>query len=204
MTTVFVSGSRNISSLNQEVRDRLQNILDQHLPIIVGDANGADKAVQKYLHDKQYVPVTVYCSGDACRNNIGSWQVSKVQVESGKNGRDFYTRKDKEMAKLADYGFVLWDGKSPGSYENVMELLKRNKKALVYFFPEKAFVSISTLNDAQKLLGGCDPTSQEAIKRKIKLPSLVKEIEAAKQEALANNGGFRVQGVVEIEELENV
>ena len=185
MTTVFISGSRRIGRLNREVRNRLQNILDQHLSVIVGDANGADRAIQKYLHEKQYEPVTVFCSGDNCRNNVGSWQVSKVQVKSGRNGRDFYTQKDKEMAKIADYGFVLWDGKSPGSYENVMELLKRNKKALVYFSPQKAFVNISTLDDAQKLLGGCDPISQEQIKRKIKLPSLVKEIEAVGQGALS-------------------
>ena len=160
---VFISGSRKISRLNRAIEDRLQNMLDQGFSIVVGDANGADRAVQKYLHEKQYEPVTVFCSGDNCRNNVGSWQVSKVQVGSGKNGRDFYTRKDKEMAKIADYGFVLWDGKSPGSYENLMELLKRNKKALVYFSPQKAFVNISTLDDAQKLLGGCDPTSQEQI-----------------------------------------
>ena len=162
----------------------MQNVLDQHFPIIIGDANGADTAVQQYLHEKQYVAVTVFCSGNNCRNNVGNWQVSKIQVEAGKNGRDFYARKDKEMAKIAGYGLVLWDGKSPGSYANIMELLKQSKKALVYFSPEEVFVNISTLDDAQKLLGGCDPKSQEEIKRKIKLPSLVKEIETVAQGAL--------------------
>ena len=33
------------------------------------------------------------------------------------------TQKDKAMAAEADYGFVLWDGKSSGSISNVFELL---------------------------------------------------------------------------------
>jgi hypothetical protein len=35
------------------------------------------------------------------------------------------------MAIEADYGFVLWDGKSPGSLNNIIELLNKNKKAPV-------------------------------------------------------------------------
>lgn len=183
MTTVFISGSRKISRLNQQIRDRLRNILAQQYEIVIGDANGADKAVQKYLLDEKYRYVTVYCSGNTCRNNLGKWSVLRVEVDANLKGRDFYAEKDKKMAEIADYGLVLWDGRSPGSYSNIMELLKRRKKVLVYFSPERSFLSISKLEDATKLLSKCDITSQDEIKRKIKLPSLIKEIESVAQGA---------------------
>jgi hypothetical protein len=48
------------------------------------------------------------------------------------------------MAKNADYGFVLWDGKSPGSIENVITLLKGGKSALVYYSPDKEFTELGS------------------------------------------------------------
>jgi hypothetical protein len=185
MTTVFISGSRKLSRLNQDVRERLKNVLSQGFEVVVGDANGADKAVQNFLMDEKYPRVTVFCAGNTCRNNVGNWKVSQIQVAPHIKGRDFYTKKDKEMAEIADYGFVLWDGKSPGSYANIMELLKRKKKALVYFSPEKSFFTVSKLDDARLLMNMCDTASQNEIKRKINLPSLVGEIEAMAQRALS-------------------
>lgn len=183
MTTVFISGSRKISRLNQDIRDRLTNILSQHFDIVVGDANGADKAVQQYLTNESYPHVTVFCAGNTCRNNVGNWNVSNIQVDSSLKGREFYTQKDKAMAEVADYGFVLWDGKSAGSYNNILELLKRNKKALVYFSPEKSFLTVATLDDAQGLLGRCDIASQDEIKSKTTLSSLQNEMDATTQAA---------------------
>jgi hypothetical protein len=185
MTTVFISGSRKISRLNQEIKDRLKNVLEQSLAIVVGDANGADKAVQNFLMENKYASVTVFCSGSTCRNNMGNWEVSAIRVDPRIKGREFYTEKDKKMAEIADYGFVLWDGKSPGSYSNVMELVKRNKKALVYFAPEKSFFTVADLSDARALLGKCDSTSRNEIKKKIRLSSLVKEIENGTQGVLS-------------------
>ena len=39
--------------------------------ILVGDANGADKAVQQHVASRRYEHVLVYCM-DECRNNIGA------------------------------------------------------------------------------------------------------------------------------------
>jgi hypothetical protein len=153
MTTVFISGSREIRILTKLVRDRLQNIVNQQFSIVVGDANGADKAVQKYLAEINYTQVSVYYAGSLCRNNLGNWHVESIQVDAKLKGRDFYTQKDKAMAAQADYGFVLWDGKSIGSFNNINELLSRNKKVLVYFAPEQAFISMSKSEDIQKFSG---------------------------------------------------
>lgn len=184
MTTVFISGSRKIARLSEEVKGRLSNILDNNFHVVVGDADGADKAVQTYLSELKYEKVAVFCSGNTCRNNIGHWDVKRISVDS-KTGRDFYTQKDKEMAIKSDYGFIIWDGKSPGSFNNIIELLKNDKKALVYFSPEKNFHTITDLSGAKKLLNKCEDESVKTIKKKIKLHSSVREIQGMAQDSLA-------------------
>jgi len=159
MTTVFLSGSRKISRLDEDVRSRLSTIIDKGFRVIVGDANGADTAFQTYLASMDYANVTVFCSGPECRNNIGEWSVKHVSVDTKLKGRDFYTQKDKVMAGEANYGFVLWDGESPGSISNVMEMLRGNKRAVVYLSPEKQFYAVSQLDDASKLLEKCQTAS---------------------------------------------
>lgn len=151
MKTVFISGSRHLSRITEPVKMRLLNIINQDLNIVVGDANGIDKAVQNFLHQQAYTKVTVYCSGNTCRNNLGLWPVQYIEVNKGIKGREFYTIKDKKMAKIADYGLVLWDGKSQGSYNNMNELLQQNKKSLLYFAPSKSFLTISSIDDLSKL-----------------------------------------------------
>ena len=49
MNTVFVGGSRHVSRLPAPAKERLDNIVKNGFPILVGDANGADEAVQKHL-----------------------------------------------------------------------------------------------------------------------------------------------------------
>ncbi len=181
MKTIFLSGSRGISRLNEDIRSRVQNIIESGFRVIIGDANGADKALQKFLADSGYENVVVFCAGKACRNNIGAWDVHEVHVDTNLKGRDFYTEKDKEMAARADYGLILWDGKSAGSINNVFELLKRDKTAIVYFSPEKSFCDIKQLQDAQNLLDRCDEESIDSIKKKIRLTTLIKNLETASQ-----------------------
>lgn len=183
MKTIFLSGSRDISCLNDDIRSRIKNIMDNGFHVIVGDANGADKALQKFLAESEYKNVTVFCAGSSCRNNIGEWEVQKVTVDPKLTGRNFYTQKDKEMAAKADYGLVLWDGKSAGSINNVFELLKNKKYAVVYFSPEKKFHNIKRLVDAQTLLKSCDENAVDSIKKKIKLNSVIRTLETAQQEA---------------------
>jgi len=185
MTQVFVSGSRKISKLNPQIVERLKNVIEQKFSILVGDANGADKAIQKYLKSIDYANVVVYCSGNTCRNNVGEWSVNHVHVDDKLKGRDFYTQKDLEMANNADYGFVLWDGVSPGSFNNILNLLKKNKKALVYFSPTKEFFNVKTIVDAESLLTKCDKSAYETLKVKVKLPSAIKEISSLAQSSFS-------------------
>lgn len=185
MNTVFLAGSRSLSRLNDAIRDRLDNILRQQFRVVVGDANGADKALQEYLAATGYRDVLVYCSGRLCRNNVGHWKTVNVPVHSSTRGREFYVQKDKKMADAADYGFMLWDGKSSGTIANVIELLKRRKKVLVYVAPERMFYSIAEVSDALQLLTKCDTKSVAAIQKKIELNRSLRELEGSLQEPLS-------------------
>lgn len=181
MTTVFLSGSRKISRLNDIIRNRIKNMVDKDFQIFVGDANGADKAMQRFLADIGYQNVTVFCAGNTCRNNVGDWSTQKIEVSSKLKGRDFYTQKDKEMAAIADYGFVLWDGKSAGSINNVFELLKREKKVVVYLSQKKKFKKISEPQDIENLLKNCDSADYLTISRKTNMNRRMRDFQSSAQ-----------------------
>src|SRR5215831_18637941 len=63
MNTVFIGGSRHVSRLPSEVKKRLDNVVASGHRVIVGDANGADKAVQK--HFTTYTTTRSQCSAQA-------------------------------------------------------------------------------------------------------------------------------------------
>jgi len=50
---VFIGGSRAVSKLNVPLRARLDEFLRRGDTILIGDANGADKAVQQYLAERE-------------------------------------------------------------------------------------------------------------------------------------------------------
>ncbi|MCC7418172.1 MAG: hypothetical protein IT176_13620 [Acidobacteria bacterium] len=70
MTSVFVAGSRQISRLPTEVSARLDTMIEKGFQILVGDGDGADKSVQRYLADRSYLNVVVCCMKNHCRNNV--------------------------------------------------------------------------------------------------------------------------------------
>lgn len=184
MKTVFLAGSRSLSRLNDTTRQRLDKVLAQGIFVVVGDANGADKAFQAYLAQRRYQHVAVYCSGTACRNNLGPWKAEHVPVPDEIMGREFYAQKDKKMAERADYGFMLWDGKSAGTVANIVEMLRQGKKVLVFFARESDFLTISTPADAKALLSRADKKAITEIDRKLGLTRSLRELECPVQAPL--------------------
>ena len=71
------------------------------------------------------------------------------------------------MASEADYGFVLWDGKSAGSISNVLELMKNGKPIIIYFAPDKSFHALKQASDIEKLLERCDSRDYLSMNEKI-------------------------------------
>lgn len=184
MKRIFIGGSRNVSRLNLIIRDRLFNIISKNFQILVGDANGADKAVQKYLFEKKYKHVFIYCSGHYCRNNVGSWKTININTPKNINGRKFYMVKDLEMAKTADFGFMLWDGKSAGTLSNIFTLLAHGKKSALYFSPDKEIYTISSISDLEVVISKCKKEDLERIDKKIHISKLRDKIYSSYQASL--------------------
>ncbi len=151
MEAVFLGGSRRISRLNDGIRSKLNGLIDRGLWFFVGDANGADRALQQHLADRGYERVVVYAVAGSLRNNVGHWKVCLVDPPKGARGFEFYSAKDKQMANDASYGLMLWDGKSRGTLENVRNLLVQRKPVAVHFGPERRFVSLRSGEDLHKL-----------------------------------------------------
>lgn len=152
MTSVFLSGSRRITRLPATVVERIHAMIEGELDILIGDANGADRLMQVLLADLGYRRVMIYHSGDVVRNNVGGWDSVGVQVEAGIEGRAFFARKDRKMAELADFGFIVWDGKSAGSIANASEMTRLGKKCVMYVAPRHGFAVAREPRDVEQLL----------------------------------------------------
>jgi hypothetical protein len=156
MTNIFIGGSRKITQLAQPVTQRLDNIINNNFTVLVGDASGVDLLVQKYLFAQSYNNVIVFCTGNRCRNNVGQWETRNVAADKRSKGFSFYVVKDLQMAKEATYGFMIWDAKSKGTFNNVLNLLRLEKKILVYFAPTHSFQTVRTADDLHNLLAMCE------------------------------------------------
>jgi hypothetical protein len=154
MTKVFLGGSRKISRLDDAILKRLDRIIESRYPVLIGDANGADKEVQVYLHNRRYDLVEVFCSGVACRNNLGNWPVRPITASGNRKDFTYYEAKDIVMADEASIGFMIWDGQSLGTLMNVYRLVSQQKKVVLYNAPRKGFINLKTNTDLEQLISG--------------------------------------------------
>jgi hypothetical protein len=139
VNSVFIGGSRKLTRLTEVVHRRLENIIQKNLRVLVGDANGTDKAIQKFFFDRSYENVIVYCMKGGCRNNLGSWEKREISSDGQERGWRYYALKDTAMATDASCGFMTWDGRSKGTLNNVLNLLQDGKVSVLYFSLEKLF-----------------------------------------------------------------
>lgn len=146
---VFISGSLSIRQLPLLVKERLCVIVNHELPVVIGDAPGADAAVQRFFADCGVGHVTVFCGGPNPRHNIGKWPVRQVQTDAPSGTRAFHSAKDREMSRLAGTGFVIWDGASQGSRANIRHLCERGRCIDVFLRAGNRFAALST--DAERM-----------------------------------------------------
>ena len=52
MTRVIIGGSRVVSRLNEDIGEQLDELIQKNCKVFIGDANGADRAVQQHLADR--------------------------------------------------------------------------------------------------------------------------------------------------------
>jgi putative RNA 2'-phosphotransferase len=85
------------------------------------------------------------------RNNIGNWHIVATQSEI-KSGYDFYKQKDIAMANDCDYGFMIWDGKSRGTKNNIIRLVGNSKVCDVYLQSNEGEYAVTNNNQLDELL----------------------------------------------------
>jgi hypothetical protein len=169
---VFIGGSRAVSKLNGAIRARVDDLINRGLTVFIGDANGADKAVQQYLAERNYANVVVFCIVE-CRNNVGSWPTRNVVPPSYRKDFSYYAAKDIVMSREAQCGVMLWDGKSKGTLQNILNLIGAGKRTLVYLSPMKDFHVLATDQDLQTLLARCQKRDLDIAARGLGLTTLV-------------------------------
>jgi len=147
MRKVFISGSRSIRRLDNLVIDSLNRIISRGMQILVGDAKGVDRLVQEYLAKKGYSNVIVYTVCSSPRNLTSNrFLIKNVSVNRNFRGRKLYEQKDIIMTKECDYLFVIWDGKSKGSYNNILRGIEYGKKIKVFYEKENRFLDAEETN----------------------------------------------------------
>jgi len=176
MTKVFIGGSRRLSCLSAAVRRRIDSIVGKRFTVLIGDANGADKAVQQYLAGQGYQNVIVFCMADNCRNNIGGWPTRNIPAAKGTHGFAYYATKDRAMADHASHGLMLWDGDSKGTLNSIINLVRQRKPAVVYFAPTKTFQTIRSAGDITELFSKCDRASVQRLERELAIPGALYDL----------------------------
>lgn len=147
---IFIAGPREITSLDENIVQKLNCIINRNYSVLIGDAKGIDSKVQQFLADNNYKNVCVYASNGLARNNYGDWKIENIKVNSNVKNFEFYVAKDLEMVKKADYGFMIWNGKSKGTFNNIIHLLEQDKEVLLYYTSTKKFYNFKNLEEFKK------------------------------------------------------
>lgn len=147
---IFYGGSRlarGTSELPPEVVERLAQDMAEDNHILVGDAAGADAAVQRFLASHGYQNVTIYYSRSEPRVMLDpSWRTHRPANPDDLQGYALQQVKDRAMADDADNGVMLWNPVtynrfrnvevSKGTLANCVNLLKAEKPVTLYYAPE--------------------------------------------------------------------
>jgi len=132
ISAIFIGGSRHIVAIPADAVRRIEHIMERGHCVIVGDAPGADAAVQRYMKASNYHQVTVFCTGRRCCHNLGDWPTRHITPPVHARGFQFYGAKDRAMARSADFGLMLWDGKSLGTLANTLRLARLGKATVLF------------------------------------------------------------------------
>ena len=143
---VFIGGSRSIKELDENVCHVLFEELNSNSEILVGDADGVDAEVQKFCMRQNYGNIVVYATNGKPRNNVGNFEVCSIAVDKNTFRKQYFVKKDIAMTDAADYGVVIWDGKSKGSLNQLYRMVRQNKPCQVYIPDDKRWIEIESEN----------------------------------------------------------
>jgi hypothetical protein len=162
---VVLGGSRHLEYVPQEVGERLTEWMEASCEFLVGDAPGTDRAFQMYLKSKKYPSVTVYTSADEIRNNLGNWQVVKVESGLKSKSNAVHAFKDRKMSQIANIGLMIWDCQSAGTLSNVIDLVRQGKNCFVWVAPDSDLYQFDNQVSLEKWMNAYQGVRDEALKR---------------------------------------
>ena len=147
MKKVFISGSISIKELPDEIKTSLNNIKEKNIAVLVGDAKGVDTLIQKYFSKTSYDNVTICSIYDTPRNRTSA-RFKTITVDAAKSIKSERKRqeiKDEYMTLNSTYSFVIWDGKSKGSFNNINRALEQKKLLKVFYTKESRYLNHSEI-----------------------------------------------------------
>ena len=199
---IYLAGSRvGVSSgrLPNAVRDRVGTIVRRGMRVVIGDANGADRALQMLLRELGHKDVSVIVGGSGRVRNLADpdWPVERIGASSPLTGRALMTLKDETMGERATHGLMVWsdvyanrfgrESVSSGTLRNVWQLLSAGKPVALFYVPAGSFFDLKSLDDYENLvLPLTAPIAQRYWHGKLARPdgSGANETEAPAQETL--------------------
>ena len=199
---IYLAGSRvgvSTGRLPQSVRDRVGTIVRRGMRVVIGDANGADRALQMLLRELGHKDVSVVVGGSGRVRNLADpdWPVERIGASSPLTGRALMTLKDEAMGERATHGLMVWsdvytnrfgrESVSSGTLRNVWQLLSAGKPVALFYVPAGRFFDLKSLDDYEDLvLPLTAPITQRYWHGKLARPdgSGANETEAPAQETL--------------------
>jgi hypothetical protein len=167
MAMIFIGGSRDIFELPEPAVARVGAIVAAEHGVLIGDAPGADAEAQSLLAGYGYEHVGVFHAGKEPRNNLGDWAAYHVAPPDGAQGFAVHAAKDREMARRADFGLMIWDGASPGTALNVLRLAVIGSPCVVYDLLRGMVATIHNTADWSAMLHNAGPEVRNAVEARM-------------------------------------
>ncbi len=89
-----------------------------------------------------------------------------MEAPKSAKGFQFYAAKDRAMARKADVGLMIWDGKSPCTVLNVLRLVRAGKISVLFNVPEKSALNIKSPEHWEAFLLQCSSQLRTDVKER--------------------------------------
>jgi hypothetical protein len=167
MAMVFIGGSRDIFDLPEPVAERIGSIVAAEHGVLIGDAPGADAEAQSVLAGYGYEHVGVFHGGKEPRNNLGDWAAYHIPPPGGARGFAVHAEKDREMARRADFGLMIWNGESPGTALNMLRLTLAGNPCVVYDTMRRTVFTLHDTADWRAMIDDAGPDIRRQIEARM-------------------------------------
>ena len=167
MAMIFIGGSRDVFELPEPAVARVGAIVAAEHGVLIGDAPGADAEAQSLLAGYGYEHVGVFHAGKEPRDNLGDWAAYRVAPPDGAQGFAFHAWKDREMARRADFGLMIWDGASPGTCLNVLRLASIGSPCIIYDMLRGRMATIHNTADWRVMLHNAGPEIRNVVEARM-------------------------------------